>query len=547
MENRRFILAIALILFVWSGFNLLFPTAKKAQQEESLAVSQPEQVKTVLPVREHQVQAAAVVSNDKLPMNSAPERKIKISSDLYDLVFSTEGARLIRAQLNQFKEVNTPDSALVKVIDAETADFGSYGVFGGDGLYLPENLAYSFASEKNEIHLSSTDKTDIVFQATTPDNLRITKTFTFYPDKYYFDLNIKLENLSSSLKKGTINLSIVDKWDDSIKGDRYNFVGAVSFDGEDLFEDAPKDLKEKSKSYGSNILWTSFTTKYFSNIVKPFEGSIKNINISFKNSAVVNTIVSPFSTFDNNVYTFKYEGFVGPRDYELLKETGLSFERIIDLGFFGIIAKPLMTGLKFFYGYLGNFGFSIVLLTVCIKLLFWPLTQKSYSSMKDMQKLQPQMQKLRAKHGKDKQKLNQEMMALYKENRVNPFGGCLPMLVQIPVFFALYQVLLGAIELRHAPFMLWITDLSAADTLISDAFNLSFALGPLPLIMGFTMFLQQKMTPTNMDPTQAKIMMFMPVFFTFIFLSFPSGLVVYWLVNNLLTIAQQYMINRKTA
>ena len=167
--------------------------------------------------------------------------------------------------------------------------------------------------------------------------------------------------------------------------------------------------------------------------------------------------------------------------------------------------------------------------------------------MKNMQKLQPQMQKLRAKHGKDKQKLNQEMMALYKENRVNPFGGCLPMLIQIPVFFALYRVLLESIELRHAPFMLWITDLSAADTLISDAFHLSFTLGPLPLIMGFTMFLQQKMTPTNMDPTQAKIMMFMPVFFTFIFLNFPSGLVIYWLINNLLTIAQQYMINRKPA
>jgi len=136
-------------------------------------------------------------------------------------------------------------------------------------------------------------------------------------------------------------------------------------------------------------------------------------------------------------------------------------------------------------------------------------------------------------------------MSLYKENRVNPFGGCLPMLVQIPVFFALYKVLLDAIELRHAPFLFWITDLSAADTLFSDAMNLGFALGPLPLIMGFTMFLQQKMAPTNMDPMQAKIMLFMPVFFTFIFLSFPSGLVVYWLVNNILTIAQQYLINRK--
>ncbi|WP_321371232.1 membrane protein insertase YidC [uncultured Desulfuromusa sp.] len=193
-----------------------------------------------------------------------------------------------------------------------------------------------------------------------------------------------------------------------------------------------------------------------------------------------------------------------------------------------------MVVLKFFYNYLGNYGFAIILLTVCIKLIFWPLTQKSYKSMKGMQKLQPEMKKLREKYGSDKQKLNQEMMSFYKENKVNPMGGCLPMIIQIPVFFALYRVLLGSIELRHAPFMLWITDLSAKDPYYVT-----------PLIMGVTMFLQQKMTPTNMDPTQEKIMLMMPVVFTFMFLNFPAGLVLYWLTNNLLTILQQYLIRRQ--
>ena len=193
-----------------------------------------------------------------------------------------------------------------------------------------------------------------------------------------------------------------------------------------------------------------------------------------------------------------------------------------------------MVVLKFFYGFIGNYGFAVILLTVCIKLIFWPLTQKSYKSMKGMQKLQPEMKKMREKHGKDKQKLNQEMMSFYKDNKVNPLGGCLPMVIQIPVFFALYRVLLGSIELRHAPFMLWITDLSAKDPYYVT-----------PLIMGVTMFLQQKMTPTNMDPTQAKIMLMMPVVFTFMFLNFPSGLVLYWLTNNLLTILQQYLIKRQ--
>ena len=156
--------------------------------------------------------------------------------------------------------------------------------------------------------------------------------------------------------------------------------------------------------------------------------------------------------------------------------------------------------------------------------------------MKAMQKLQPQMTRLREKYSSDKQRLNQEMMSLYKENRVNPFGGCLPMLIQIPVFFALYQVLLGSIELRHAPFVFWLTDLSAKDPYYIT-----------PLVMGATMFLQQKMTPTTMEPMQAKMMMMMPVVFTFLFLNFPSGLVIYWLVNNVLTIAQQYLINKNPA
>jgi YidC/Oxa1 family membrane protein insertase len=234
--------------------------------------------------------------------------------------------------------------------------------------------------------------------------------------------------------------------------------------------------------------------------------------------------------------SFDYVAYLGPKDYDLLKAAGHQFDAAIDLGFFSIIAQPLMIALKFFHGYLGNWGFAIILLTVCIKALFWPLTQKSYSSMKAMQKLQPKMAKLREKYANDKQRLNTEMMTLYKENRVNPFGGCLPILIQIPVFFALYQVLLRSIELRHAPFMWWITDLSAKDPYYVT-----------PLIMGVTMFLQQKMTPTTMDPMQARLMMMMPVVFTFLFLNFPSGLVIYWLVNNVLTIAQQYLINRKPA
>ncbi len=544
MDNRRLVLAIALVLFVWSGFNLLFPRVEEKQKEAQIA-DQTTQV-----VEESANEVIPIPTMPVLPVQGqvVKDRTIKVTSDLFDLTFSTSGARLINAELVKFKQKNTPDSPLVKIVDAQTAEYGTYGVFGGEGFYLPADIVYTFSSESDVVSLSESDKTELIFQATTQENIRVIKVFTFYPGKYHFDINVFVENLSDTNKKGTLNFTIVNRWDDTKEGDRYNFVGPASFNGEELFDDDIGDLKESNKVYSEGILWTSFETKYFANIIKPFGNSIESLSVEYKNNSVVNTIKSPVINFDkDNKKSFKYTGYLGPRDLDLLKETGLSFDKIIDLGFFDIIAKPLKIALKFFYGFLGNYGFAIVLLTVCIKAIFWPLTQKSYSSMKDMQKLQPQMAKLRAKHAKDKTKLNQEMMALYKEKKVNPFGGCLPMLIQIPVFFALYQVLLGGIELRHAPFMLWITDLSAADTLISDAMGLGFALGPLPIIMGFTMFVQQKMSPTTMDPTQAKIMLFMPVFFTFIFLSFPSGLVVYWLVNNILTIAQQYLINRKPA
>jgi len=193
----------------------------------------------------------------------------------------------------------------------------------------------------------------------------------------------------------------------------------------------------------------------------------------------------------------------------------------------------MLHALKFFYGYIPNFGIGIIIITVVLKILFFPLTHKSYKSMKDMSKLQPKMAALKEKFKNDKDGLNKAVMELYREHKVNPLGGCLPMIVQIPVFFALYKALMFSIELRHAPFMLWITDLSDKDPYYIT-----------PLLMGVTMFIQQKMSPSNMDEMQQKIMLALPVVFTFMFLTFPSGLVLYWLVNNILTIGQQLYINK---
>jgi YidC/Oxa1 family membrane protein insertase len=248
--------------------------------------------------------------------------------------------------------------------------------------------------------------------------------------------------------------------------------------------------------------------------------------------------------------TARYTLYMGPRDLEDLKVLDKDLERALSFGWTDIIAKPLLHLLRFFNQYIHNWGVSIILLTILVKIAFWPLTHKSYKSMKEMQKLQPRMAKIREKYKNDRQQMNKEVMGLYKTYKVNPMSGCLPMVIQIPVFFALFRILGSAIELRHAPFMLWINDLSAPDRLFNFAFSIPFMKPPygipvLTLLMGASMFIQQKMTPTPGDPTQAKIMLFLPLIFTFMFINFPSGLVLYWLVNNVLSIGQQYRIHRQ--
>ncbi|MBW2022977.1 MAG: YidC/Oxa1 family insertase periplasmic-domain containing protein, partial [Deltaproteobacteria bacterium] len=247
-----------------------------------------------------------------------------------------------------------------------------------------------------------------------------------------------------------------------------------------------------------------------------------------------------------------YALFLGPRQLTVLKQFGKGLDKAVDFGWTNIIAKPLLYALRFFNKYIHNYGVSIILLTILIKIIFWPLTHKSYKSMKEMQKLQPIMAKIKEKYKDNREQMNKEMMALYRTYKVNPMSGCLPMIIQIPVFFALYRILGKAIELRHAPFMLWINDLSAPDRLFHFSFKIPFMAPPygipvLTLLMGASMYIQQKMTPTPGDPTQAKFMMFLPIIFTFMFINFPSGLVLYWLVNNILSIGQQYRIQKRPA
>ncbi len=241
---------------------------------------------------------------------------------------------------------------------------------------------------------------------------------------------------------------------------------------------------------------------------------------------------------------------MGPKSQKVLGQYDNSLKNAINFGFFNIIAKPLLITMNIIYGVIPNYGIAIILLTILIKLIFWPLGTKSYKSMNKMKKVQPLMMEIREKFKGDKTKMNQETMALYKTYKVNPASGCLPLLVQMPIFFALYRMLYQAIELRHAPFVGWISDLSAPDRLFEFNFAIPMMQAPhgipmLTLLMGASFLLQQKMTPTAGDPMQAKMMMLMPIFMTVLFINFPAGLVLYMFVNNLISMGQQYYIQKK--
>jgi YidC/Oxa1 family membrane protein insertase len=406
----------------------------------------------------------------------------------------------------------------------------------GKGFGLPTDGIYSVSS--GDVRVEKGKPATLAFTLTTPEGITLRRTFTFHEGKYSIDLQEELANSGAARKEGALQLVLKSRVEDA-KGDtRFEVHGPVTFADNSL--QAPKiaDVGKEAKSYDKGVLWSGFNDKYFLSAVIATEGSIAGVRIAEKNSYVDNVISSPVFPLDpGKGRTISYRLFFGPKDLDILKAQGSRLEEAIDYGWFSAIAKPLLYALKYFYRYTGNYGMAIIIITVILKIIFFPLTHKSYKSMKEMQKIQPMMTKLKEKFKDDRDGLNRAVMELYKEHKVNPLGGCLPMIVQIPVFFALYKALMFSIELRHAPFVLWITDLSA-----KDPFYVT------PIIMGVTMVIQQRMTPTaGMDPIQAKMMMALPVVFTFMFLNFPSGLVLYWLVNNILTIAQQYYINKKLA
>jgi len=543
-ENKNLILAMVLMLAVWLGFSFFFPPVPKDQQQPAVSESAQQgdvkeakaQPAAELPATEIKEPVMAETASVPATESTVPAREIVVETAKYRAIFTTRGARLVSFSLKDYREMAAADSPPVQMYMAGPDRYATLRTTGSEGFALSGDGPYE-TSAPEIVEVAANDEVKLSFKHVAANGMQYEKTFVLHGNNYTINTGLELRNASPSTMRGTINLAMVQHWDDSSEIDSYSFTGPASLVKGKIEEVKIDNLKEGAVAYSQDIGWTSFQNKYFLSVVVPGDRTVERVQIQRSGDAIENLVESPdFTLQGGESRQLEYLVYIGPKDPELLKAAGHQLDQVVHFGFFNILAQPLFMVLTFFYGFFKNYGVSIILLTVLIKILFWPLTHKSYASMKSMQKLQPEMQKLREKFKNDKERLNKEMMALYKTHSVNPLGGCLPMLVQIPVFFALYQVLLSSIALRHAPFAFWLTDLSAKDPYYIT-----------PLLMGASMFVQQKMTPTTADPMQAKIFMMMPVIFTFMFLNFPSGLVIYWLVNNLLTILQQYFIHRKAA
>lgn len=506
MMDKKTLIAIVLSIAILVMYQMFFtepptPPAQKAK-EAPAPMSKP----TEPPLPSPSTAEKSAVTG------ATAENTVKIDTDLYTATLSSRGGTLKSFQLKKYKDKDSLSIVLLK-------DRGAYPALGigQKGDFSLSNQDFVLTGKDLRLSVGSPSGT-VIFEYTGPQ-VSIKRTYTFHNESYRFDLKDEVKGITEYELALSSDFGI-SRRDESVH------AGPVLLMDADRIELTAKGLRKEAKAYTGNLKWIAQEDKYFFSAIVPGQKMLGARAWAFEDSEVI--------SFKAESGVLNFMVYAGPKDHESLKQLGVGLEHIIDFGFFSIIARPLFWSLKFINRFVGNYGWAIVFLTIVVRIPFIPIVNISQRAMKKLQDVQPRIQEIREKHKKDPQRMQKEMMELYKKYKVNPMSGCIPILLQIPVFFALYKVLLIAIELRSAPFMLWITDLSHKDPYYI-----------LPIVMGATMVIQQKMTPFTGDPRQQKLMMFMPVIFTLMFLNFASGLVLYWLVNNILSIAQQYYINKK--
>jgi YidC/Oxa1 family membrane protein insertase len=559
--DKKSVLAIALSLGVLIVYQVFIakpqvppkPVIAPAQQTTPIAKEAINQAVTILP--------KASIAKESSIKSAAAIKDVKVETAQYTAIFSTRGGALKSFQLKGYqkdcasctddiyprikniitggKEQLPPKSkGLVELVDVkEDMPYPLAITFPESSIDIAPDAVYETNAANLDL-INAKEKKSIVFSQVYDDKIKVEKIFTFNPDNYTISLDVKVHNLTDSPLTQIPKLSWQQYADPKKEEDSYGHEGPVTSVAKSIERQEIKKL-DKEQIYGPNILWGGYESKYFIASLIPGNPSLTSIimNRDARNMVSVGIKGQKELIPGKQNGSFNYTLYLGPKENNLLKSQNVGLEDSIDFGsWLKWLAMPLLWVLNFLHDYIANYGLAIIILTILIKIIFWPLGNLSYKSMKEMQKLQPKIAALKEKYKNDQQKVGTETMALYKAHKVNPLGGCLPMIIQIPIFFGLYKALLYSIELRHSPLFWWIQDLSAKDPYYIT-----------PIIMGATQFIQQKMTPTMGDPMQAKLMLLMPIVFTFFFLNFPSGLVIYWLFNNILSIGQQYYINKKLA
>jgi YidC/Oxa1 family membrane protein insertase len=555
MEQSRLFIAIILSLAIFLAWQF-FLAPKEAERREAKKVESPaldekqavkdsekpykEATETTTPAEESAVKETP-------PQMAAA---ITVDTPLYRAKISENGAVFFSFLLKNYRETVQKDSPLKQILtNDETLGVGRLG-FTGKSIAGLDKAVFSANLASNQLEVKDSPR-ELTFLWRSQDGIIIEKTYKFAPHTYAIGMDVTIKNGSGRSLQDRLFVTLNGK----APGDKrmYAFEGPSALINDELEEFKTKKLKDQD-TFDGKIKWVALQTRYFMSSLLPEQIEEASLHLELKSDKFVTARYrQPEKAIQPGTqYIYKYLFFMGPKRIQELKTVGNDLHKVVNFGWFDIIAKPFLWLMNTFYSVIPNYGVAIIILTLLVKLVLWPLGQKSYKSMNEMKKIQPLMKEIREKYKDDKQRMNKEVMGLYRTYKVNPLGGCLPMVVQLPVFFALYRMLYEAIELRHAPFFLWIDDLSAPDRLFRFGFTVPFMEPPfgipvLTIVMGASMLLQQKMSPPMGDATQAKMMMFMPIIFTVIFINFSSGLVLYWLVNNLLSIGQQYYTQKKYA
>jgi YidC/Oxa1 family membrane protein insertase len=543
--EKRAVLAIVLSLLVVVVWSMWFapspPSPPDVTPPEPVAEQTPSEPDSRAPVPPGLPPRVGATGS---PATGASAAEVTVDTGVAQLVLSGRGAGVKAVRLLNYHttlDEGAPPIVVEPVTDATAMPLETRLVLGGRTVSLGDVV---FDTSASDMHLSASQpEAEVTFRGTMADGTVVHRTYRFTYDSYVFAVNTRVDGLQPAAED---QMALI--WGPGLRHNRTEDTqrrGQTeplprSLVGGKIYHTAPKEVNEGRVDQGK-VSWAALGDTYFTAVLIPQNPPAESAVVRrVREDALEVGVQTPLH--DHTSQTVQV--YVGPKSHQVLKQVDPSLGKLIDLGFFSPLARPMLQLLIAVNSWIHNYGVTIILVTILIKIVLWPLTNTSHKSMRAMQKLQPKMKELQTMYKDDRQGLNRAMMNLYREQKVNPMGGCLPMVLQIPVFFAFYNALLYSIELRHAPFICWDTPIfwigrGICDLSVHDPSYIT------PLLMGASMFLQQRMTPvTTADPMQAKMMQFMPLMFLFFFLKAPAGLVIYWLFNNLLTIAQQFIINR---